>query len=121
MRTARAKGRNRVPDGHPALQRLESRLLMSAAEPVINEFMASNGNGILDEDGLKSDWIEIYNPSSAPIDLAGWHLTDDKSLPHAFTFPSTMLNPGGYVLVFASGENRAVSGSELHADFKLDA
>src|SRR6185436_9379658 len=115
MRSARAKRQS------VQLQRLESRLLMSAAEPVINEFMASNGNGILDEDGLKSDWIEIYNPSSVPIDLAGWHLTDDKSLPHAFTFPSTILNPGGYLLVFATGENQAVSGGELHADFKLEA
>src|SRR3954468_4322163 len=87
------------------LHRLESRLLMSAAEPVISEFMASNTSGISDDDGLKSDWIEISNPSSQPIDLAGWHLTDDKSLPHAFTFPSTILNPGGFLLVFASGEN----------------
>jgi hypothetical protein len=95
---------------------------MSASEPVINEFMASNTSGILDEDNLKSDWIEIYNPSSQPLDLAGWHLTDDKALPHAFTFPSpTVLNPGGYLLVIASGENRALSGSELHANFKLDA
>src|SRR6267142_5856516 len=121
MRVTRREGKGRRLCGLRCVQLLEPRLLMSAVDPVINEFMASNSSGILDEDNLKSDWIEIYNPSSLPIDLAGWHLTDDKALPHAFTFPSTVLNPGGYVLVFASGENRAVSGSELHADFKLDA
>ncbi|HEV8605303.1 MAG TPA: lamin tail domain-containing protein [Tepidisphaeraceae bacterium] len=94
---------------------------MSAVDPVINEFMASNTTGILDENNLKSDWIEIYNPSSLPVDMAGWHLSDDKNLPHEFTFPSTVINPGGYLLVFASGEDRSVAGSELHADFKLDA
>src|SRR4051812_47658136 len=120
MRRTRAKKAGTI-SRRSQLERLESRLLLSAAEPIINEFMASNSNGILDEDNLKSDWIEIYNPSQQPIDLAGWHLTDDKALPHAFTFPSTVLNPGGFLLVFATGENRAASGSELHADFKLDA
>jgi len=81
---------------------LESRLLMSAVDPVINEILASNTSGIGDEDGVKSDWIEIYNPSSQPVDMAGWHLSDDKLLPHLFTFPSTTINPGGYLIVFAS-------------------
>src|SRR5258707_8492700 len=121
MRATRREGKGRGLCGLPNIQLLEPRLLMSAVDPVINEFMASNTSGILDEDNLKSDWIEIYNPSSLPIDLTGWHLTDDKGLPHAFTFPSTILNPGGFVLVFATGENRALSGGELHADFKLDA
>src|SRR6266480_4366348 len=100
---------------------LERRVLLSAVDPVINEFMASNTSGITDQDGVKSDWIEIYNPGSSAVDLAGWHLTDDKSLSHLFTFPTTVINPGGYLLVFASGNDRAISGSELHAGFKLDA
>ena len=32
---------------------------------------------ILDEDGDSSDWIELWNYGAAPIDLKGWHLTDD--------------------------------------------
>ena len=24
------------------------------------------------------DWFELYNPGSAPVDLAGYYLTDDK-------------------------------------------
>src|SRR3954469_22555081 len=87
-------------------QRLEQRLLMSAGDPVINEFMASNTSGITDEDGLHSDWIEIYNPGPLAVDMAGWHLSDDPSLPHQFTFPSTIINPGGYLLVFATGEDQ---------------
>src|SRR5438046_7845746 len=90
---------------------LERRVLMSAVDPVINEFMASNTSGITDDEGNKSDWIEIYNPGSTAVNLAGWHLSDDPSLPHQFTFPATIINPGGYLLVFATGTERAISGS----------
>ena len=31
------------------------------ADVRINEFVASNRSGLLDEDGDPSDWIEIYN------------------------------------------------------------
>src|SRR5687767_8772631 len=54
---------------------LESRVLMAVA-PVINEFLASNDDTNKDEDGDKSDWIEIYNPNSTPISLNGYFLTD---------------------------------------------
>src|SRR5258705_10251019 len=96
----------------PLVGALERRVLMSAVDPVINEFMASNTSGISDEDGAKSDWIEIYNPGTAAVNLAGWHLTDDSALPHKFTFPSTVINPGGYLLVFATGVEQAIAGGE---------
>ena len=42
-----------------------------AAEPVISEFMASNQNGITDENGDRPDWIEIRNPD-ADAGLDDW-------------------------------------------------
>ena len=47
--------------------------------PRITEFMAANGSELADEDGEFSDWIEIHNPDSAPISLAGYHLTDNAA------------------------------------------
>lgn len=45
---------------------------------VINEFLASNDSGgIVDEDGSSSDWIELHNYASYPVNLNGWYLTDD--------------------------------------------
>ena len=60
-------------------QRLEPRLPLSGA-PLVSEFMASNGDSLFDEDGDSSDWLEIYNPTTLPIDLQGWYLTDDPAL-----------------------------------------
>ena len=92
------------------------------AAPLITEFLASNQNGLTDEDGATSDWIEIHNPDLIPIDLGGHHLTDSAADPKRWTFPAaTVLQPGAYLVVFASGKNRAVPGQPLHTNFSLAA
>ena len=85
----------------------------------INEFMALNQTTLTDEDGEYSDWIEIYNPTAGAINLFGWSLTDEKILPQKWIFPNITLDPGGYLVLFASGKNRATAGSELHTNFRL--
>ncbi len=85
----------------------------------ISEFLAINDGGLADEDGSHPDWIEIHNGGPAAGDLGGWHLTDDALDLSKWSFPSTLLAPGGYLVVFASDKNRARSGQPLHANFKL--
>ena len=92
---------------------------LSHAQVRISEFMASNVSGIQDEDGAFSDWIEIHNAGSNPVDLEGWHLTDNATTPAQWTFPATNLPAGGFLLVFASGKDRAAP--RLHANFSLSA
>ena len=92
-----------------------------AAGPVITEFVASNSGGLRDEDGDSSDWIEIYNPTAADVDLGGWQLSDDDTGVDHWTFPATVLPAGEAVVVFASDKDRAVAGDELHTDFKLSS
>ncbi len=110
---SRSSCRNRVPLG---LECLETRSLLA----VITEFMASNqATGFLDQDGDDSDWIEIHNPGPDEMDLSGWHLTDDPEQLNRWTFPAQPVPADGYVVVFASGKDRAAAGSELHTNFKL--
>lgn len=89
--------------------------------PTITEFMAANNSGLADEDGDTSDWIEIYNPDSTPIALAGYHLTDDVTRPAKWTFPAVTLNAGAYLVVFASGKDRINPAAPLHTNFALAA
>jgi hypothetical protein len=91
-----------------------------AASVVISEFLAENDGGYRDQDGDSSDWIELHNISAATVDLGGWHLTDNSTNLTKWTFPPTNLPAGGYLVVFASGKNRATSGAELHTNFQLD-
>lgn len=88
----------------------------------INEVLAQaiNTNGFKDEDGQLQDWIEIYNYGQEPINLAGFGLTDDPNDPYRWTFPSTNINPGQYMVIFASEKNRKVPGKPLHTNFRLN-
>ena len=74
--------------------------------PVINEVMAVNLSTLEDEDGEFEDWIELYNPSSSPISLAGYGLSDNRDEPLLWELPSASLPANGYFLLFASGKDR---------------
>ncbi len=87
----------------------------------ISEIMADNGSTLQDEDGSASDWLELYNTSDSPVDLDGWYLTDDDTDLTQWSFPSTNIAAKGFLIIFVSGKNRAVAGSELHTNFKLSA
>ena len=102
------------------VEALENRCLLSA-EPVINEFLASNNGEIQDEDGDFSDFIELTNRGDQAVNLAGWYLTDDASDLNKWQFPSINLAPGQYLVVFASNKDRSVAGSQLHTNFALAA
>ncbi|HUR46937.1 MAG TPA: lamin tail domain-containing protein [Candidatus Saccharimonadales bacterium] len=88
---------------------------------LITEFVADNSNGLMDTDGAHSDWLELQNQSSFAVDLAGWHLTDEPLDMARWTFPTTWLGPGEFLVVFASGKDRRAAGAELHTNFKLNA
>jgi hypothetical protein len=91
------------------------------ADPLINEFMASNSSTLADEDGAFSDWIELYNPDATAVSLAGWYLTDNATNKTKWQFPAVTLPAGGYLVVFASGKNRRDPAARLHTNFSLDA
>lgn len=87
----------------------------------INEISAINAGPFTDEDGAQSDWIEIKNTGNTPSDLAGFYLTDDPLNLTKWQFPPTAVSDGGLLLVFASDKDRALSGEELHTNFKLSS
>ena len=98
---------------------LEPRTLL-AADVVISEILASNDNDIRDEDRLgRPDWIEVLNAGDEAVNLEGWSLTDDRQALGKWRFPDLPLAPNERVVVFASGKDRAVAGSELHTNFGL--
>ena len=86
---------------------------------VITEFLSSNSNSIRDENGNTEDWIEIHNPSASAVNLLGWYLTDNANQPRKWSFPSRTLNPGAYLVVFASSKNRKPASGNLHTNFRL--
>ena len=128
--------RHRSTQWQKAIQRrswaepLEQRVVMAAA-PIISEFQADNVSTLQDKDNDWSDWIEIRNPGTEPINLQGWCLTDDTTDLNQWQFPSRTLGAGEYLVVFASGKNLTNApndpnypnnpSGELHTNFSLRA
>ncbi|MFT4549209.1 MAG: hypothetical protein ACI9MB_003180 [Verrucomicrobiales bacterium] len=90
-------------------------------EPIISELNAVNIGPLLDEDDASSDWIEIYNPSASTAILNNYYLSDDPNNLTKWRLPDMNLGEQEYLIVFASGKDRAVVGSELHTNFSLRA
>ena len=88
---------------------------------LLTEFMAANGSTRADENGDYPDWIEIWNAGANTVNLQGWSLTDNSNRLAKWRFPATNLPPNAYLLVFASGKDRAIPGAPLHTSFNLSA
>ncbi len=89
-------------------------------DPFISEFMALNRSEFVDEDGDESDWIEIHHPGIEPADMDGWYLTDNSLIRTKWRFPAVTIEPGGFLVVFASGKDRREVPGELHTNFQID-
>ena len=118
-RAVRVRPRRRMSQRH--IEALERRLTPAAAPVILSEFMADNRTILADKDGAYSDWIELENISTSPVNLDGWGLTDDAADPSKWELPAVTLAAGANLIVFASGKDQAVAGAELHANFQLDA
>ena len=122
----------KFPENSPANPRLfayptagsKNSLATPPATVWINEWMAGNTLTFADPaDGQYEDWFELYNPASNPVDLSGYTLTDDLSVPGKFKIPiGYSLAPHGYLLVWADQEtDQSRPEGDLHVNFKLSS
>ena len=87
----------------------------------INEILVINETNFVDDYGVRSSWIELFNGSAGTINIAGCYLTNDKSNPKKYPIPKgdvlTKIPPGQHVLFWADGN--ADKGT-FHVNFVLD-
>lgn len=80
--------------------------------PVVINEIHRDPEALVDSRG---EWIELYNRSASPVDIAGWTLRDDRF--DSFTFDRTIpqvIPPGGFLV---AGRN----GSALNGGVDVDA
>ncbi len=113
-------GYENTQEGYAAFR---SSTVLETGALVINEVCASSITTLKDEDGEYPDWIELHNTSDKAIDLSNYALSDDPDKLVKWRFPQgSIIEPGGYFVVFASGKDRAAAdGSWPHASFSLRA
>lgn len=76
------------------------------SQVIINEVMSKNNSTFFDEDNDTPDWIELFNPSSNPVSLNGWGLSDDPDSLQKWLFPEITIAANSYLLIMASGKDR---------------
>ena len=86
---------------------------------IMTELMSGNATTLADENGLYYDYIELYNRSGEAVNLSGWYLSDNPASTRMWRFPDVTLNPGEYLVVFASGLDRKEDVTHLHTNFSL--
>jgi hypothetical protein len=79
------------------------------AQVLLNEGCNKNAFVELDENGDAPDWIELYNNSSSPVNLANWKLSDQLNGIDAWVFPNVNLTAQSFLRVFCSGKDRYAS------------
>ena len=84
----------------------EPTLPFVRSAPVLFTEVNPKNNSFEDEDGDKSDWIELFNPADSAVSLAGYSLTNDLNEPHKWTFGDVKIPAQGFLIVFFSKKNR---------------
>lgn len=89
------------------------------ADVIISEFLASNRDQGVDEDGSTPDWVELFNTDSSPVNLEGWYLTDDALDLTRWQFPAVEIPGRGFLRIWCSGKHRVDPAEDLHTNFRL--
>lgn len=89
---------------------------------IINELSAVESE-FEDDFNQTEDWIELYNSGSAPVDIAGFYITDNLSnkIKHLIgkgKNNETVIEPGQYKILWADED---VTQGPLHVNFKLSS
>ena len=82
----------------------------------LNEILVNNISNCVDNYGVHSAWIEIYNPTNNFVNIGGCYLTDDLNNPTKCWIPngdrSTIMEPKSYLVLWADGKpERSRSGA----------
>lgn len=87
----------------------------------INELSADN-TIYVNEYYKKNDWIELYNTTDEPVDVAGMYLSDNLDEPTKYVIEgigvNTLIEPHGYLIIWP---DKLMTFTQLHAPFKLAA
>ncbi|HZL10762.1 MAG TPA: OadG family transporter subunit [Prolixibacteraceae bacterium] len=87
-----------------------------------NEILVLNDSSFVDDFGIHSPWIELFNTSYSTINIAGCFLTDDLNNPTKYWIPSedpaTEISRRGYIVFWA--DQKPTRGI-FHLNFTLEA
>ena len=88
---------------------------------IINELMSSNSIYMAHNGNQFYDWIELYNNSDQAISLINYYLTTNYDDRKMYALPDSVIMPGSYFVIMASGDVGLSNGTYIHTNFKLSS
>ena len=80
----------------------------------ISEFGGSTGS-------VATDWVEIYNSTGSAVNLAGYGLSNNPKNPAKWVFPDISIEPGEYLLLYATGSADKAQKKNLKLNFCISS
>lgn len=74
--------------------------------PVIFTEVSPQNIDYEDEDGDKSDWVELFNPADTAVNLAGYALSNSMDDSRKWVFGNVVVPPQSFFIVFLSKKDR---------------
>ena len=84
----------------------------------INELMSQNTSYITDEAGGHADWVELVNVSDNAANVSDLVLTNRRSEPQRFAFPSATIEAGEHLLTWLDNDPEE---GDFHAPFNIES
>ena len=84
---------------------------------LINEFRQGNVDCVIaDDNDIPNSWVELYNTSSAAINLKDYRIGVEKDFNEAYPLPDKQIQGNGYALIYCDKNKTG-----MHTHFKLDS
>lgn len=80
----------------------------------ISEFGGSTGS-------VASDWVELHNSTGSAVSLGGYGLSNNPKNPAKWVFPDISIEPGEYLLLYATGSADKAQKKNLKLNFNISS
>lgn len=80
----------------------------------ISEFGGSTGS-------VATDWVELHNSTGSAVSLAGYGLSNNPKNPAKWVFPDISIEPGEYLLLYATGSADKSQKKNLKLNFCISS
>lgn len=80
----------------------------------ISEFGGSTGS-------VATDWVELHNSTGSAVSLAGYGISNNPKNPAKWVFPDISIEPGEYLLLYATGSADKAQKKNLKLNFNISS
>ena len=80
----------------------------------ISEFGGSTGS-------VATDWVELHNSTGSAVNLGGYGLSNNPKNPAKWVFPDISIEPGEYLLLYATGSADKAQKKNLKLNFNISS